>query len=165
MDLDGAEIVHEDALDSNGPATTTPADVTQVWVATRVLDTPSHAPKYTFRSSEGKFLKTEHHGELTCFSEARGPLEEWKIVQLPGATSLTFGLQGANGQLVALDVTAGGKYTARCDSILDGEQVDPQAEWHIQLQWKFRHEARKKEIKEAPLHMRDPSFQKRVRHE
>jgi hypothetical protein len=158
LELDGAEVVQDDSGSS-----LVPTDVNQVWVATRVLDTPSDAPRYTLRSSESRFLTSERSGGVGAIAEARGPLEEWKLVEAAGAT---FGLESANKTLLGLDEMAGGKMVVRSDYEVkeDGEgmRATPSEQWQIRVQWKFREQARTKEQGEKPLRERDTSF-KRVK--
>lgn len=156
LDLDGAEVVEEeeDVLMQSA----TPSDVTQVWVSTRVLDTPSLAPRYTLRSSESRFLSSERTGGVGATAEARGPLEEWTLYEaIPGR----YCLKSANETLLALDEMAGGKMLVRSDFDVKQEQSPgPSEMWEIRVQWKFREQARKKEEGEKPLRERDVSFKK-----
>ncbi|UZJ54153.1 hypothetical protein CBS101457_003473 [Exobasidium rhododendri] len=159
LDLDGAAVVE----DFSGHDLS-PTDVNQVWVATRVLDTPSDAPRYTLRSSESRFLTSERSGGVGAIAEARGPLEEWKLVNFAGSQ---FCLQSANDTLLGLDEMAGGKMVVRSDFEVKGgeeesERAGPSEQWQIRVQWKFREQARIKEQGEKPLRERDSSF-KRVK--
>jgi hypothetical protein len=162
LDLDGAEVVEvEDDVSSLDFIT--PTDVNQVWVTTRVLDTPSAAPRYTIRSSESRFITSEKSGGVSAMAEARGPLEEWKLVAVEDSARTTFCLQSAHDTLLGLDEMAGGKMVIRSDAQVK-EQDTPEAseQWHIRVQWKYREQARKKEEGEKPLRERDTSF-KRVK--
>lgn len=155
LDLDGAEVVEDDVTQSAAPS-----DVTQVWVCTRVPDTPSLAPRYTLRSSESRFLSTEKTGRVSATAEARGPLEEWTLFE---ASAARYCLKSANETLLALDEMAGGKILVRSDFDVKEEQTPGTSEmWEIRVQWKFREQARKKEQGEKPLQERDVSF-KRVK--
>lgn len=190
LDLDGAEVVQEADLGDHRDEDSTlrhmaPTDVMQVWVATRVLDTPSTAPRFTLRSAEVRFLTGERTGGVSSFAEARGPLEEWTLVKVGQSggheKARLFALQSAQGTYLGIDQVAGGKRVVRSDfqasdiarpSSLDetastpapaqaaAVDVDEAARWHIRVQWKFRHEARKQERGEAPLRDRDPTFKR-----
>lgn len=208
LDVDGAEIVFggQGAGTSEVAPPPEPADVMQVWVATRVLDTPSTSPRYTFRSAEAKFLTAERSGTVSAFTEARGPLEEWSLAAIaqrsrasentaPETTRQAFALRGASGHLLGIDVVAGGRRVLRCDvpveddttsSVAGAEAATPSnspsgappsavkaasnvvsadesAHWHVLVQWKFRHEARRREQGDAPLRARDAAFYKKAR--
>lgn len=67
--LDGATLV-DDAV-SQLDDSLAPTDVHQVLVASRVLDT-ADPPRYTFRTTQGRFLGADKHGSIVCASEARG---------------------------------------------------------------------------------------------
>lgn len=178
LDIDGATVVASQDADNAHPqafADVTPSDTMQVWVTTRIMDTPSTSPRYTLRSAEGKFLTAERNASISAHTEARGPLEEWSLVSLESSAGPSvFALRGANGQLLGVDSVAGGKKVLRCDvpfpsaeksSRVTAATVDPLAHWHCRVQWKYRNEARKRELKEAPLRARDSAFAgaKRVR--
>ena len=152
LDLDGAEVVQDGTTDAT--AALTPTDVTQVWVATRVLDTPSSAPRYTLRSSESRFITSEPSGGVSATAEARGPLEEWTLVE--GAAGC-FCLASANATLLGLDETAGGKMVVRSEA---EAPASPAELWQIRVQWKFRAQARKKEDDEKPVREREAALKR-----
>lgn len=161
LDLDGAEIVH----DAIGDNLLTPSEVTQVWVATRVLDTPSTAPRYSLRSSEGRFMSSSKEGLVSATSEARGPLEELTLAAAGAGTTSSFYVKTAHSTLLGLDMVAGGKMVVKSDFDFDkdhGQAASPSETWKIAVQWKYREAARKKEEGEKPLRERDTSF-KRVK--
>ena len=136
----------------------TPTDVTQVWVATRVLDTPSDAPRYTLRSSESRFVTAERDGGVRATAEARGPLEEWTLVE---AAPSHYCFKSVHETLLNLDEKAGGKMVVRTDFDVKQEQAPgPTEQWEIRVQWKYREQARKKEEGEKPLRERDTSFKR-----
>lgn len=157
LDLDGAAIVEDDSSDSLAPT-----DVNQVWVSTRVLDTPSDAPRYTLRSSESRFITSDRSGGVSAMAEARGPLEEWRLVEVKeGEVRGKFCLQSANNTLLGLDEMAGGKMVVRSDfEVKEGEEAGSSEQWQVRVQWKYREQARKKEQGEKPLRERDISFKR-----
>jgi hypothetical protein len=153
LDLEEAEVVHDESTQD-----CTPTDVTQVWVATRVLDTPSNAPRYTLRSSESRFITAERDGGLRATAEARGPLEEFTLIE---TISGKYCFKSTNETLLNLDEMAGGKMVVRSDfEVKEGQAPGPSEQWEIRVQWKFREQARKKEEGEKPLRERDTSFKK-----
>lgn len=163
LDLDGAEVVSGPGVEQiqTRPTiqTAEPSTVTQVWVCTRVLDTPGDRPRYTLRSSESRFLTGERNDSLSALSEARGPLEEWTLVMGQGSDAFSF--INAHGKLLGiLSNTDNEKLTLAC--VDNDRRRESSVDWHIRVQWKHRHEARKRERGVAPLRERDPMM-KRLR--
>lgn len=153
LDLDGAEIVQDEST-----MDCTPTNVTQVWVATRVLDTPSSAPRYTLRSSESRFITSERDGGLRAKAEARGPLEEFTLSE---TVPRRYCFKSANDTMLNLDEMAGGKMVVRSEfDVKQGQAPGPSEQWEMRVQWKFREQARKKEEGEKPLRERDTSFKR-----
>lgn len=140
-ELQGAEIVQ---FDTCGPNDVEPRDVMQVWVATRIPDTPKEAPRYTFRSAEGKYFGAERSGSIHASSEARGPQEEWTLVK--DTDDAVFRLRSFHGKFLAFKRMAGGKIAIRADlDPTDGDGQLFESSIFIKVQWKFRNEARKRE--------------------
>lgn len=134
-----------------------PRDVMQVWVATRILDTPAEAPRYTLRSAEGKFLAAERSGSVGASSEARGPQEEWTLVKSPDLPG--FHLRSFHGKYLTFDHLAGGKVAVRTDfkPPTDERGGETTSSICVKVQWKFRHEARKRESGRKPVLGKDPA--------
>lgn len=107
LDLDGASV----DVASIDPA---PSSVNQVWVASRMLDTPASAPVYTLRSADSRFVGAAPSGTVTASAEARGPLEQWTVLPAPSGTGVQ--LRAPSGNLLGLDEVAGGKVVVRADS-------------------------------------------------
>lgn len=142
LDLDGASL-------SEALVDPSPSSVAQVWVASRMLDTPSDAPIYTLRSSENKFLGATLQGALSCDAEARGPLQMWTVLP-PKAGERGVRIMGPQERFLGVDEVAGGKMVVRADLEEGTETV-----WEARVQWKFRHEARKREVAALPLTARE----------
>lgn len=149
--LEGATLVEVNET-SNGHQDTSmigPQEVHQVLVAARVLDTQD-PPRYTFRTTEHRFLGADKHGAIGNTAEARGPQEEWAVEAVGANTVDTTASSGSfnGGELalrnhvhntyLSLDEVAGGKLVLRADAshVAAGER------WRVKVQWKFRHEAR-----------------------
>ncbi|CAO1635188.1 unnamed protein product [Parajaminaea phylloscopi] len=144
--LEGATIVTSEDLASHPAAISSdvgPSDVHQVLVASRVLDTRD-PPRYTFRTTQHRFLGADKHGAILCSAEARGPQEEWAIESAETSGSSEAGIALRNhvhGSYLSLDEVAGGKLVVRADSTSIGEGEV----WKARVQWKFRHQSRKAE--------------------
>lgn len=166
-ELEGATIVDDLPPDLSQAASdpdVRPATVQQVFVASRVLDT-AQPPRYTFRTSEQRFLGADKHGTVLCVAEARGPQEEWAVETIresTGAENSDGGDQGSgkvlgialrnhvHGTYLSMDEVAGGKMVLRADaqSVSMPSAASGQASgeiWSARVQWKYRHQARQAE--------------------
>ncbi|PWN41151.1 hypothetical protein IE81DRAFT_186467 [Ceraceosorus guamensis] len=162
-ELEGAEVV----TDMSSGLEVTPRSVSQVWVASRVLDTPSSAPVYTLKSCESRFLGVTASGNASAEAEARGPLEMWTLIKSDRGSG-AWRLRSAQEALLGLDEVAGGRIAVRGDVREEAEAEEshhdesPGSEWQIRVQWKFRHEARLREASSLPFNLREKAA-KRVK--
>lgn len=166
-ELEGATIVDDLPPDLNQAASdpeVRPATVQQVFVASRVLDT-AQPPRYTFRTSEQRFLGADKHGTVLCVAEARGPQEEWAVETIRESSEaessdggdqrsgkvLGIALRNhVHGTYLSMDEVAGGKMVLRADaqsiSMPSAASGQPSGEiWGARVQWKYRHQARQAE--------------------
>ncbi|EJD34138.1 hypothetical protein AURDEDRAFT_28969, partial [Auricularia subglabra TFB-10046 SS5] len=95
----------------------TPAQVSHVWVATRVAgaETVNFRTGISTSSGAPKFLGCDAHGLVSADREARGPQEEWTPVLLPDAGGMVA-FQNSYGKYLSVDETAGGSMALRGDS-------------------------------------------------
>ena len=106
-------------------------------MASRVPDT-ADPPRYTVRTTQGRFLGADKHRSIFSASEARGPQEEWSLV---AAAKGGLALRSVHGLYLSLDEVAGGKRAIRANS----SDIGPSETWSIKVQWKYRRESRKRE--------------------
>ncbi|KAF8529675.1 FRG1-like family-domain-containing protein [Hysterangium stoloniferum] len=90
-----------------------PAEVSQVWVVTRVAGSPT----INLRTAEGKFLSCDAHGLVSSDREARGPQEEWTPVVLEDGM---VAFQNNYQKYLSVDEVAGGSLALRGDSDIVG---------------------------------------------
>lgn len=116
----------------------TPAEVSQVWVVTRVAGSPT----INLRTGvgEGKFLSCDKHGLVSADREARGPQEEWTPVVFPDGM---VAFQNVHEKYLAVDEVAGGQLSLRGDS----EEVGYRERFWVKIQSKYKKEAHAEERK------------------
>ena len=115
-----------------------PAEVSQVWVVTRVAGSPT----INLRTGvgEGKFLSCDKHGLVSADREARGPQEEWTPVVFPDGM---VAFQNVYEKYLAVDEVAGGQLSLRGDS----EEVGFRERFWVKIQNKYKEEAHAEERK------------------
>ncbi|KAL5532610.1 hypothetical protein ACEPAF_4384 [Sanghuangporus sanghuang] len=127
-----------------GVLSKTPADVSQVWVATRVAGSDTLTLRTGIPSSTGsgetKFLSCSEHGVVSAFREARGPQESWTPVILPDGM---VAFQNVYEKYLGLDEVAGGGRSLRGDA----EEVGFNERFWVKVQSKFKKEAGEEERK------------------
>ncbi|OSX65141.1 hypothetical protein POSPLADRAFT_1038952 [Postia placenta MAD-698-R-SB12] len=116
----------------------TPAEVSQVWVITRVAGSPT----INLRTGvgEGKFLSCDKHGLVSADREARGPQEEWTPIVLPDGM---VAFQNVYEKYLAVDEVAGGTIALRGDS----DEVGFAERFWVKIQSKYKREAHEEEKK------------------
>jgi len=113
-----------------------PADVSQVWVITRVAG--SATINIRSGTSEGKFLSCDAHGIVSADRDARGPQEEWTPVVLPDGM---VAFMNVYEKYLSVDEVAGGSLQLRGDS----EEVGFAERFWIKIQYKYKKEANEEE--------------------
>ncbi|KAH9854197.1 FRG1-like family-domain-containing protein [Lenzites betulinus] len=116
----------------------TPAEVSQVWVVTRVAGSPT----INLRTGvgEGKFISCDKHGIVSADREARGPQEEWTPVVFPDGM---VAFQNVYEKYLGVDEVAGGQLSLRGDS----EEVGFRERFWVKVQSKYKKEAHDEEKK------------------
>ncbi|KAI0646999.1 FRG1-like family-domain-containing protein [Trametes meyenii] len=116
----------------------TPAEVSQVWVVTRVAG----ASTINLRTGvgEGKFISCDKHGLVSADREARGPQEEWTPVVFPDGM---VSFQNVYEKYLGIDEIAGGQLALRGDS----EEVGFRERFWVKIQNKYKREAHEEEKK------------------
>ncbi|KAI0831249.1 FRG1-like family-domain-containing protein [Trametes gibbosa] len=126
--------------DSESPSVKdrTPAEVSQVWVVTRVAGSPT----INLRTGvgEGKFISCDKHGIVSADREARGPQEEWTPVVFPDGM---VAFQNVYEKYLGVDEVAGGQLSLRGDS----EEVGFRERFWVKVQSKYKKEAHDEEKK------------------
>jgi len=116
----------------------TPAEVSQVWVTTRVAGSPTI--NLRTGTGEGKFLSCDKHGLVSADREARGPQEEWTPVVFPDGM---VAFQNVYEKYLGVDEVAGGAIALRGDS----EEVGFAERFWVKIQSKYKREAHEEEKK------------------
>lgn len=116
----------------------TPADVSQVWVITRVSG--SATINIRTGTGEGKFLSCDAHGIVSADRDARGPQEEWTPVVLPDGM---IAFMNVYEKYLGIDEVAGGTLQLRGDS----EEVGFAERFWVKIQNKYKKEANDEEKK------------------
>lgn len=150
-DDDGDGNGGEDSLkEKDKPASaldrSTPTDVSQVWVATRIagsstLTLRSGVPAST-GTGEPKFLSADKHGLVSADRDARGPEESWTPVLHPDSGGMVA-LQSVYETYLGVDEVAGGKRALRADA---GEVGFSERFW-VKVQRRYKREAGEEERK------------------
>jgi protein FRG1 len=132
------DIKSEDADRPSSVLERTPADVSQVWVITRVAGSPT----INLRTGvgEGKFVSCDKHGIVSADREARGPQEEWTPVVFPDGM---VAFQNIYEKYLSVDEVAGGNLALRGDS----EEVGFKERFWVKIQSKYKKEAHEEEKK------------------
>ncbi|KAI0093678.1 FRG1-like family-domain-containing protein [Irpex rosettiformis] len=127
----------------------TPADVSQVWVITRVAGSPT----INIRTGvgEGKFISCDKHGIVSADREARGPQEEWTPVVFPDGM---VAFQNVYENYLSVDEVAGGQLSLRGDS----EEVGFKERFWVKIQSKYKKEAHEEEKKRKEGMSVDPNI-------
>ncbi|PIL23950.1 hypothetical protein GSI_13701 [Ganoderma sinense ZZ0214-1] len=127
-----------DECESSTVVERTPADVSQVWVVTRVAGSPT----INIRTGvgEGKFVSCDKHGLVSADREARGPQEEWTPVVFPDGM---VAFQNVYEKYLSVDEVAGGQLALRGDS----EEVGFGERFWVKIQSKYKKEAHAEEKK------------------
>ncbi|KAI0928689.1 hypothetical protein AcW1_005866 [Taiwanofungus camphoratus] len=115
-----------------------PAEVSQVWVTTRVAG--SSTINLRTGTGEGKFLSCDKHGLVSADREARGPQEEWTPVVLPDGM---VAFMNVYEKYLGVDEVAGGSIALRGDS----EEVGFAERFWVKIQSKYKKEAHEEEKK------------------
>lgn len=115
-----------------------PAEVSQVWVTTRVAGSPTI--NLRTGTGEGKFMSCDKHGLVSADREARGPQEEWTPVVFPDGM---VAFQNVHEKYLAIDEVAGGTLALRGDS----EEVGFAERFWVKIQSKYQREAHEEEKK------------------
>ncbi|KZV89939.1 hypothetical protein EXIGLDRAFT_649825 [Exidia glandulosa HHB12029] len=133
--------------------TMVPAQVSHVWVCTRVAGSETVNLRTGISTASGapKFLGCDAHGIVAADREARGPQEEWTPVVLDDAGGMVAWQNAFNGKYLAVDETAGGSMALRGDS----ETIGFAERFWVKVQDRYRKEARE-ERKKAEKKEVDP---------
>jgi protein FRG1 len=116
----------------------TPAEVSQVWVSTRVAGSPTI--NLRTGAGEGKFLSCDKLGIVAADREARGPQEEWTPVIMSGGM---VAFMNVYEKYLSVDEVAGGALQLRGDS----EEVGFRERFWVKIQHKYKQEAHAEEKK------------------
>jgi protein FRG1 len=129
-----------------------PADVSQVWVTTRVAGSPTI--NLRTGTGEGKFLSCDAHGLVSADRDARGPQEEWTPIILPDGM---VAFMNVYEKYLSVDEAAGGILQLRGDS----DEVGFGERFWIKIQSKYKKEAseeeKKKEGQNTPSEINETS--------
>lgn len=117
-----------------------PAEVSQVWVTTRVAGSPT--VNLRTGTGEGKFLSCDAHGLVSADREARGPQEEWTPVILQDGMAAFMNVYE---KYLSVDEVAGGTLQLRGDS----EEVGFGERFWVKIQSKYKKEASEEEKKKT----------------
>ena len=130
--------------DERNALSKTPTDVSQVWVATRMVGSETLTLRTGIPSSSGtgetKFLSCDDHGIVSAFREARGAQESWTPIVLPDGM---VAFQNIYEKYLGVDEVAGGARALRGDA----EEVGFNERFWVKVQSRFKREAGEEERK------------------
>ncbi|KAI7902713.1 FRG1-like family-domain-containing protein [Cokeromyces recurvatus] len=116
-------------------ATPEPIIMQQVFVGARVIGSTD---AFTLKSANGKYLKCDKFGVVSCDSEAIGGQEEWK----PVLTDAGIAFENVHGKFLMVDEIAGGGVRIRADA--DDVGFCETFRVYCQARFKYKQKTKKK---------------------
>ncbi|KAI8992515.1 FRG1-like family-domain-containing protein [Pilobolus umbonatus] len=115
-----------------------PTIMQQVFVGSRVVGSTD---AFTLKSSQGKYLRSDKFGVVSCDSEAIGGQEEWR----PVITEAGIAFENVHNKYLMVDEIAGGGLSIRADA----DEVGFCESFRVYCQSRFKYKPKTKKKSEA----------------